>query len=58
MDNIITNVVYVANINMIAKGLIWALEIWMKTFGIKVIYADYGYKEELIEIAKKSYNMS
>lgn len=56
MGNIITNIVHVANIHD-SKGAHLVLKsLNENVYGIKVIYADCGYRGELIEIAKRSYN--
>jgi putative transposase len=56
MGNIITNIVHVANIHD-SKGAHLVLKNLKENIhGIKVIYADCGYRGELIEIAKHKYD--
>jgi len=56
MGNIITNVVHVANIHD-SKGAYLVLKnLNENIYGIKVIYADCGYRGELIQAVKNSYN--
>lgn len=56
MGNIVTNVVHVANIHD-SKGAHLVLKnLHENIHGIKVIYADCGYRGELIEIAKSKYD--
>ena len=56
MGNIITGIVHPANIHD-SKGAGLVLKsLYENTYGIKVIYADCGYRGELIELAKINYN--
>ena len=56
MGNMITNIVHVANIHD-SKGANLVLKnLNENIYGIKLIYADCGYRGELIAMAKKSYN--
>lgn len=58
MGNIITNIVHVANIHD-SKGAHLVLKNLKENIhGIKVIYADGGYRGKLIEIAKHKYDYS
>lgn len=56
MGNIITNVVHVANIHDSKGARLVLKNLNENIHGIKVIYADCGYRGELIEEAKSCYN--
>jgi transposase len=56
MGNIITNIVHVANIHDSKGAHLVFKNLNENMNGVKVIYADCGYRGELIEIAKSKYN--
>lgn len=56
MGNIITNIVHVANIHDSKGARLVLKNLNENIYGIKVIYADCGYRGELIDIAKCNYN--
>jgi len=56
MGNIVTNIVHVANIHDSKGARLVFKNLNDNIYGIRVIYADCGYRGELIEAAKRSYN--
>jgi transposase len=56
MGNVVTSIVHVANIHDSKGALLVLKNLNENTHGVKVIYADCGYRGELIEIAKRKYD--
>ncbi|MEO6904325.1 MAG: transposase [Bacteroidia bacterium] len=56
MVNMITNIVHIANMNDSKEANLMLKNFNENIYEIKVIYADFGYRGELILTAKKSYN--
>src|SRR5207248_927720 len=54
MGNIVTNIVHVANIHDSKEAHLVLKNLNENIYGIKVIYADGGYRGELIEASKRS----